>query len=127
MAITNTTSWSEYVEETFDTTVAWFLRDMPMFRQIVDKRPVSQAMPGSPITLTIEGELPLATTALSENTDIDSVVMPDPRRVSVTPNEYGNSTIHTLKLTKQDFTASTVKRIGQSHRLQPGGFYRPAD
>src|SRR4051812_26806198 len=114
MAITNTTSWSEYVEETFDTTVAWFLRDMPMFRQIVDKRPVSQAMPGSPITLTIEGELGLSTTPLSENTDIDSVVMPDPRRVSVTPLEYGNSTIHTLKLTKQDFTASTVKRIGQS-------------
>ena len=114
MAITNTTTWSEYVEETFDTTVAWFLRDMPMFRQIVDKHPVSQAMPGSPITLTIEGEMSLATTPLSENTDVDSVVMPDPRRVSVTPLEYGNSTIHTLKLTKQDFTASTVKRIGQS-------------
>jgi N4-gp56 family major capsid protein len=114
VAITNTTTWSEYVEETFDTTVAWFLRDMPMFRQIVDKHPVSQAMPGSPITLTIEGELGLATTPLSENTDVDSVVMPDPRRVSVTPLEYGNSTIHTLKLTKQDFTASTVKRIGQS-------------
>jgi len=114
MTIVNTTSWSEYVEEAFDTTVAWFLRDMPMFRQIVDKRPVSQAMPGSPITLTIEGELGLSTTPLSENTDVDSVAMPDPRRVSVTPYEYGNSTIHTLKLTKQDFTASTVKRIGQS-------------
>jgi N4-gp56 family major capsid protein len=114
MALTNTTTWSEYVQTAFDTTVAWFLRDMPMFRQIVDKRPVSQAMPGSPITLTIEGEMPLATTALSENTDIDSVVMADPRQVSVTPLEYGNSTIHTLKLTKQDFTAATVKRIGQS-------------
>jgi hypothetical protein len=39
MAITNTTTWSEYVQTAFDTTVAWFLRDMPMFRQIVDKRP----------------------------------------------------------------------------------------
>ncbi len=114
MAIVNTTNWSEYVEEAFDTTVAWFLRDMPMFRQIVDKHPVSQAMPGSPITLTIDGELPLATTPLSENTDVDSVAMPDPRRVSVTPYEYGNSTIHTLKLTKQDFTQATVRRISQS-------------
>src|SRR5215216_2400688 len=104
MTLTTTSTWSEYVEETFDTAVAWFLRDMPMFRQIVDKHPVSQAMPGSPITLTIEGELPLATTALSEVVDVDSVVMPDPRRVSVTPLEYGNSVIHTLKLSKLDFT-----------------------
>lgn len=114
MALTNTTSWVNYVETAFDTSVAWFLRDMPMFRQIVDKRPVSQAMPGSPITLTIDGELSLATTPLSENFDVDAVAMPTPRRVSVTPFEYGNSTIHTLKLEKQDFTQATVKRIGQS-------------
>lgn len=114
MTLVTTVNWSEYVEEAFDTTVAWYLRDQPMFRQIVDKHPVSQAMPGTPITLTIEGELPLATTPLSEVVDVDSVAMPDPRRVQVTPNEYGNSTIHTLKLTKQDFTQATVKRIGQS-------------
>lgn len=114
MADTTTTTWVQYVEEAFDTTVSWYLRDMPMFRQIVDKRPVSQAMPGSPITLTVDGELPLATTPLTETADVSPATMPTPRRVSVTPNEYGNVTQHTLKLTKFDFTAATVKRIGQS-------------
>lgn len=108
--ITGTVAWTDYVQDAYDRSVGYYLRDMPMFRQIVDKRPVSQAMPGQPVILTIDGELPLAITPLTELTDVDAVAAANPRQLSVTLNEYGNVLAGTLKLTKFDFTAQTIAR-----------------
>lgn len=108
--ITGTAAWSEYVQTAFDRTVNYYLRDMPQFRQVIDYRPVSQAMPGQPVTLTIDGELPRATTPLTELSDVDAVAAADPRQLSVTLNEYGNVMQGTIKLTKFDFTAATIAR-----------------
>lgn len=116
MADTFTTTASVFgdpiVQTAFDTSVSWYLNDMPTFRACVDKKPVSQAMNGDVVTLTINGQLPVNTAPLTETLDVDAVAMPAPRQVSVTLNEYGNAVNSTLKLDALAFTGTVVKDIG---------------
>jgi N4-gp56 family major capsid protein len=86
---------------------------MVTFRSFVDKRPVSQAMEGDVVTLTILGQLPINTTELSEAVDVDAQAMPAPRQVSITLREYGNAVLRTNKLTELAFTQSVASDIGQ--------------
>lgn len=111
--LTGTVQWDDYVESAFDTTVRYALRDMPQFRQLVDVRPITQAMPGQPVVLTIDREMPLATTPLVELSDIDAVAPGDPRRVLVTVEEYGSASVVTELLSHVDFTAATIMRLGR--------------
>jgi N4-gp56 family major capsid protein len=101
------------VQTAFDTSTSWYLNDLVTFRSFIDKRPVSQAMPGDVITLTINGQLPINTTELTETLDVDAQAMPAPRQVSITLREYGNAVTSTNKLTKLAFTQQVASDIGQ--------------
>lgn len=104
---------SPHIQTAFDTAVDWFLNDQVFFGTLVDKRPVAQAMPGQTVTLTIEGQLAVATTPLTELVDVDAVAAPAPRQVSVTVNEYGNAITTTHKLEKTAFSGSVIQDIGR--------------
>ncbi len=104
-AFNSTVTLTDLVETAFDRRVEWALRSKPQFRAVIDKHPEQQAMPGDVVVLTIQGDLPLATTPLAETVDPDAVARPAPSRVSVTLNEYGNTEINTLRLLKLAFTS----------------------
>ena len=100
-AYTDTSSGSlgNYLVQTaYDRYVEFALRAVPMVRDVADKRPVQQAMPGSSVVFQIYTDLAQATTALSETTDPDAVALGNTTQVSVTLNEYGNASLATRKL-----------------------------
>lgn len=97
-------AWDLLVETAFDRAVDYYLRDEPQWRQVIDKKPVEQAMPGDVVTLTLHNAMSLATSALTETVDPDAVAMPTPTRVSVTLQEWGNTALGTLRLFKTGFT-----------------------
>lgn len=101
------------VQTAFDTTTRAYLNDMTTFRSFVDTKPISQAMPGDVVTLTITGQLPINTTPLNELLDVDAQAMPAPRQVSITLNEYGNAVTSTNKLTKLAFTQTVLRNISE--------------
>ncbi|WP_434439713.1 N4-gp56 family major capsid protein [Lentzea sp. E54] len=110
---TDTTVWADFVQTAFDTTVGWYLNDMPLFRNIADKKPVSQAMPSNVVTLSLHGQLAANATPLTEGVDPDAVAMPDARQLNVTLLEYGNVVMSTEKLTKVAFTQTVLQDISQ--------------
>lgn len=101
-------AWDNLVETAYDRSVEYYLRDEPQWNQLIDKHPVNQAMPGDVVTLTLHNAFAsLATTPLTETVDPDAVAAPAPSRVQVTIQEYGNATLHTLKLQELAFTRPT--------------------
>jgi N4-gp56 family major capsid protein len=79
------------------------LRHTPILRSIADTRPVQVDRPGSSVALYIHGDLAPATTPLNEITDPDFVALPTSTPVTLTPQEYGNATITTLKARETSF------------------------
>lgn len=86
------------VQKAYDRLVEFELRATPLLRAVADKKPARQAMPGSSIALQIYNDLAKATTPLSEQVDPDAVALGTPDIVTVTLNEYGNSSLVTRKL-----------------------------
>ena len=101
---TDAGSWDRLTETAYDREVEYALRDAPIFRGVVTKRPAAQAMPGDAVTMTIHGDFALSTTPLVETVDPDAVAAPIPSRVTVTLTEYGNPALQTLKLRALAFT-----------------------
>ena len=86
------------VQTAYDRYVEFALRAVPMVRDVADKRPVQQAMPGSSVVFQIYTDLAQATSPLSESVDPDAVALGNTTQVSVTLNEYGNASLATRKL-----------------------------
>ena len=86
------------VQTAYDRYVEFALRSMPLLRDVADKRPVQQAMPGSSVVFQIYTDLSAVTGTLSETVDPDSVALGNTSSVTVTLNEYGNAAIATRKL-----------------------------
>jgi N4-gp56 family major capsid protein len=86
------------VQTAYDRYVEFALRAVPMVRDVADKRPVQQAMPGSSVVFQIYTDLAQATAPLSETVDPDAVALGNTTQVSVTLNEYGNASLATRKL-----------------------------
>lgn len=97
-AFTDTSAMSNAVQTAYDRYFEFALRAQPLFRQVADKRPAQQAMPGSSVVLERYQDLAVATATLTENVDPDSVALGNPTTVTITLNEYGNPVLRTRKL-----------------------------
>lgn len=86
------------VQTAYDRYVEFALRAVPMVRDLSDKRPVQQAMPGSSVVFQIYVDMVAVTAALSETVDPDAVALGNTTTVTVTLNEYGNAALATRKL-----------------------------
>jgi N4-gp56 family major capsid protein len=89
---------SNAVQTAYDKRFEFALRSQPLFRAIADKRPADTTAPGGSIVLERYQDLAVATTALTETTDPDSVAMGNPTTTTLTLNEYGNPILRTRKL-----------------------------
>jgi len=97
-AYTGTSAVAGLVQAAYDRYVEFALRSQPLFRNLADKRPVQQAMPGSSVVFSLYQDLAAATGTLTETVDPDAVAISDVNTVSVTLNEYGNAVLNTRKL-----------------------------
>jgi len=97
-AYTGTTAMSNLVKAAYDRYVEFALRSQPLFRNLADKRPVQQAMPGSSVVFSLYQDMAAATSQLTEATDPDAVAVSNTTNVTVTLNEYGNVVLETKKL-----------------------------
>jgi len=97
-AYTSSTQMAGLVKAAYDRYVEFALRSQPLFRNLADKRPVQQAMPGSSVVFSLYQDLAAATNTLTETVDPDAVAISDVNTVSVTLNEYGNTVLNTRKL-----------------------------
>jgi N4-gp56 family major capsid protein len=97
-AYTSTTALAGLVKAAYDRYVEFALRSQPLFRNLADKRPVQQAMPGSSVVFSLYQDLTAATSTLSETVDPNAVALSDVSTVTVTLNEYGNTVLNTRKL-----------------------------
>jgi N4-gp56 family major capsid protein len=86
------------VKAAYDRYVEFALRSQPLFRNLADKRPVQQAMPGSSVVFSLYQDLAAATSTLTETVDPNAVAISDVNTVTVTLNEYGNTVLNTRKL-----------------------------
>ena len=86
------------VQTAYDRYVEFALRAVPMVRDVADKKPVQQAMPGNSVVFQIYTDLSPVTSSLSEDVDPDAVALGNTTPVTVTLNEYGNASLATRKL-----------------------------
>ena len=61
------------VQKAYDRLLEFALRAQPLIRDVADKRPAKQAIPGSTVVLQRYVDLSAATTALTETADPDAV------------------------------------------------------
>jgi N4-gp56 family major capsid protein len=103
-AFTGTSAMAGLVQAAYDRYVEFALRSQPLFRNLADKRPVQQAMPGSSVVFSLYQDLAAATNTLTETVDPDAVAISDVNTVTVTLNEYGNTVLNTRKLGEFSFS-----------------------
>lgn len=102
-AYTGTSALSNLVTGAVDQYVRSVLRHSPMLRGLADVRPEMPDKPGSSVTLWKHGDLSPATTPLSELSDPDFVALPNPTSVTLTPAEYGNVSVTSIKAKATSF------------------------
>jgi N4-gp56 family major capsid protein len=86
------------VQKAYDKMIEFALRDEPLIRAVADKRPVAKTNNGNVVVLQRHADLSLATTALTETSDIDGVTVGTPTSVTITMQEFGNATTNTRAL-----------------------------
>jgi N4-gp56 family major capsid protein len=103
-AYTGTAAVSNVVQTAYDRMVEFALRSQPLFRQVADKKPAQQAMPGSSVVLEVYQDLAQVVSTLTETIDPDAVALGNPTTISLTLNEYGNTVLQTRLLNLFSFT-----------------------
>ena len=86
------------VQKAYDRMIEFALRDEPLIRSVADKRPTDQTIPGSVVVMQLHPEMTKITSALSETVDPDGVALATPTTVTITLQEFGNSTTNTRAL-----------------------------
>ena len=97
-----TTASVDYAQTAYDRLAYFAYRPELYYDRCVEVKPTRQSMPGSTVVFTIQNDLPIASTALNESTDVTPVAMSD-SQVSIALAEYGNATVTTAKLRGEAF------------------------
>jgi N4-gp56 family major capsid protein len=84
-------------QSAYDRFAYYALRPELYFDRASDVQATNQAMPGTAVIFTLFSDLSVASTALNESTDVDTVALAD-AQVTVTLVEYGNAVKTTAKL-----------------------------
>jgi len=78
------------------------LRENVIFDQFAKVKPGNLTSPGNPVSFLFWTDMSVATTALTETVDVDAVGLAD-SQVTVTPAEYGNAVLLTIRIQTDDF------------------------
>ena len=92
----------DFSKAAYDRLAYFALRPELYFDAAADVQPTAQSMPGSSVTFTIVNDLPISSSALSENSDVATVALSD-SQVTLTLAEYGNAVLTTAKLRGTSF------------------------
>jgi len=103
-AFTGTAQFANLVQPAYDRLVEFSLRAQPLHREVADKKPAQQAMPGSSVTFELYNDLATATSTLTETVDPDAVAIGNPTTVCVTLAEYCNAVLRTRLLNLFSFS-----------------------
>lgn len=101
MSYTSQSSLS-YAQTAYDLLAYFALRPELYFDGAADVRPSNQSFPGAAVTFQIQNDLAVASTALSETTDVSAVAMSN-STATLTLAEYGNAVITTALLRGTSF------------------------
>jgi N4-gp56 family major capsid protein len=91
----DTTFSTPTVKAAYDQFFELALRHQPLWRDLVDKRPVQVTNPGQTVTLFIHNDLAATTTPLTDFVDVTPMNLPAPSTVNVTVNGYGATIVST--------------------------------
>jgi len=93
---------SNQVLTAYQRTAMFALRSQVVFDQFAKVKPGNVTSPGNPVKFLFWSDMTPATTALTETVDVDAVGLSD-SLVTVTPAEYGNAVLLTIRLRTDDF------------------------
>lgn len=93
---------SNQVLTAYDRVARFALREMVVFDKLPQVKPGNLTSPGNPVNFKFWSDLSAATTPLDENVDVDAVGLSD-SSVTVTPDEYGNAVLVTLRIQTDDY------------------------
>ena len=86
------------VQKAYDRLIEFALRSQPLIRQVADKTPARQSIPGSSVVLQRYVDLTQKTAPLTETVDPDAVALATPSYTTITLAEYGNAVLVTRAL-----------------------------
>ena len=93
---------SNQVLTAYQRSAFFALREGVVFDQFAKVKPGNVTSPGNPVSFLFWSDMTVATTALTETVDVDAVALSD-SAVTVTPAEYGNSVLLTIRIQADDF------------------------
>lgn len=96
-AFSGTSALADQVKAAYDRDAFFALRSQAVFDQFARVKPGNVTSPGSSVSFLFWANLSVATTALSETVDVDAVALSD-SLVTLTPAEYGNAVLTTVKV-----------------------------
>ena len=86
------------VQKAYDRLIEFALRTQPLIRQVADKTPARQSIPGSSVVLQRYVDLTKKISTLTEEVDPDAVALATPTYTTITLAEYGNAVLVTRAL-----------------------------
>jgi N4-gp56 family major capsid protein len=93
---------SNQVLTAYQRSAFFALRSQVVFDQFAKVKPGDLTSPGNPVSFLFWSDMSLATTALTETVDVDAVALSD-SQVTVTPAEYGDAVLLTIRIRTDDF------------------------
>ena len=99
---TGVTQLGNQILTAYQQTAFFALREGLVFDQFATVKPGNMTSPGTPISFLLWSDMSVASTALNEGVDVAARSLAD-SQVTVTPAEYGDAVILTLRLRADDF------------------------